>query len=239
VRPEEEFVKNSVINYLGGCIEAAAGEDPPDYYFTIDGVRVAVEVTQLVEASYDEHGRPKNRRTEDGFSANLCDQLNTQLGRYLPEGLALLLVIFGPIKVPRRFKKNLHQQVGKLVHDTGVTPGWERTYDIDGNKVRVHVVPQHSQSQKRITGLIENCDTTPFIKQNASVILASRINAKQAIMSKLSWSGPKWLCLLNDFWLADHETYAMALAEMTISHEFEKIFLVSLEGKIHVLYEKE
>jgi hypothetical protein len=40
---------------------------------------------------------------------------------------------------------------------------------------------------------------------------------------------------LNDYWLADADTYAVAGRQLNLSHCFERIFLVSDQGTVNEL----
>jgi hypothetical protein len=233
MRPDEEFVKDSLVRFLDGNVEAIPGEDPPDYYFIVNGDKIAVEVTRLTPVSCDETGRPKNRLTEDCFSLDLCDRLNARFKDRFSDDYSMLLHIRGPIRNPRKFTKVLRDLIDSILISAEIAIGWKKTFEIAGNEVLLSAVPSQSTSTRRIHGAVENKDSSPFIERNAALILNERINTKQAIMCETSWTGPKWLALLNDYWLADHRTYAQVLAGM--AHDFEKIFLVSDGGDVHVL----
>lgn len=62
-----------------------------------------------------------------------------------------------------------------------------------------------------------------------------KIAVKTTKCSSLPFVGPKWLALLNDYWLADNDTYQQAFDSFSVDHPFQKIVLVSGNGSVSVL----
>ncbi|MDP2606666.1 MAG: hypothetical protein Q8S00_29355 [Deltaproteobacteria bacterium] len=238
MRNDEEFVKDCLLEFLGQGAEAVPGEEPPDYYFIIDGARIAVEVSQLTPVSYDKKGRVKNRLTEDSYSMDLCDELDRKFRSRFHPNLALLLHIHGPIKQPRTFRKQMERLIEAVAGDQRVKIGWRRCYDVAGEKVRVIAIPPRLDPYKKILGIIDNRDSAAYVGVNAQIILGNRILAKQATMAKKSWNGPKWLVLLNQYWLADAASYRQDANELGIEHDFERVFLVEDTGRVACLIDR-
>ncbi|MES9912828.1 MAG: hypothetical protein ABW126_10585 [Candidatus Sedimenticola sp. 4PFRAG1] len=59
--PNEEYVLEVLKNEYGG--HYIEGEDPPDAYLFLDGNRIAVEVTRLVEQVRNDSGEVVSRMT--------------------------------------------------------------------------------------------------------------------------------------------------------------------------------
>jgi hypothetical protein len=68
------------------------------------------------------------------------------------------------------------------------------------------------------------------------VILAGRLSDKVEKCKKIKRQGTKWLALFNDYWLADHETYSQALNNISIQHDFERIYVVSDTSHVSRIY---
>ena len=83
-----------------------------------------------------------------------------------------------------------------------------------------------------------NRKSDPHITSNAWFILEERIDTKTKKCSSLEFKGPGWLALLNDYFLASDETYNQAIKQMSGSHVFEKIFLISGSRSVAILYDK-
>lgn len=239
MRKDEQFVRDCMVGFLGEkCVDAIPGEDPPDYYFICDDRKIAVEITQLTPVTFDEHGSPKNRWTEDIFSENLCDKLEKKFKPRIKDGHLLLIHIRGPIAEPRKFKRQTETIIRQVIEETALSVGWENKYEIAGETVTIKVLPAYPASEKGIAGLVENRDSNAFIQDNAKVILAERIRSKYEKMKETPWQGTKWLALLNRYWLADHETYRLAIADLNVIHDFEKIFLISEKGDVNLIFER-
>jgi hypothetical protein len=101
--------------------------------------------------------------------------------------------------------------------------------EIEGSKVSISVIPERP-SGKKIVGIIANTNTSADIGLNARLVLEDRIYTKSEICSTLP--KPIWLAVLNDYWLADADTYAAASRQIKLAHCFERIFLVSIEGSV-------
>ena len=233
MRPEEDFVARSMATYFGGYPRArieAADHDPPDFYLSISGSRIGVEVTRLVQFTFEDSQTFENRNTQDYFFSNLIDQLNARMGHDLPEGLVLQIVIRGPTGNPRRFKRALIEQVTKIV--SLAQPDFSQEQKIEGATLSFSVIRNRS-SGKRIFGLISNKNASTDVLLNAQLTLDDRIRIKSDRCRGLH--KPIWLALLNCYSLADAEVYRIAARQLKIGHCFERIFLVLSSGAIDEL----
>jgi hypothetical protein len=109
--------------------------------------------------------------------------------------------------------------------------------EIAGESVGVHIREPRRVDQRQIVGVLENTNASADILRNAKTILAERIYSKWQKMKNIQRSGPKWLTLLNQYWLADIETYRQALTSVKIEHDFEKILFVTDTGDVYVLFD--
>lgn len=59
MRPDEQFVAQSLVNFLGGSssVSIEDGEDPPDVYLNLGVNRIGVEVTRLSQFAVDPNGK--------------------------------------------------------------------------------------------------------------------------------------------------------------------------------------
>ena len=70
----------------------------------------------------------------------------------------------------------------------------------------------------------------PDIGLNALLVLEERIRNKSKLCASLR--KPLWLAMLNDYWLADAQTYLAASKRIKLTHCFERLFLVSDGGTV-------
>lgn len=236
LRPEERFVLNQIIESLGGGenIESTEGENPPDAYIKVGGTTNLLEITQLSQFVLNKDGTMQTRLTQDMFGLRLLDELDRDLGQSLPQEKGLLLHLELPVERPSKFKTLLRQTLRELISKNEL-PKNEKSLKIDGATVRIVTIPCASTEQNRIIGILESKNSSADILANAKIILEDRLNIKEEICATLRFSGPKWLGLLNQYWLADVETYRLALKKTKVNHQFERIFFVQDTGEVHML----
>ena len=232
MRRDEAFVGNALVNFFGGPHAASLsdGPDPPDIYLTIGTSRVGVEVTQLSQFTFEPDGTLGNRVTQDFFGLRLLDELNAKIGSSLPEDVSLLVGLEVPLSNPARFKKGITDWVNAVASNP--RQGFAQKRQIEGSTASISVVSDRP-SGKRVVGFVVNKKSSADIDLNARLLLEDRIRIKDDICRNLP--KPIWLAVLNDYWLADADTYAVAARQLQLSHCFERIFLVSNEGVVSEL----
>ena len=232
MRRDESFVARALVEFLGGPSSATAsdGDDPPDVYLTLRRSRVGLEVTRLSQFTLEPDGTLGNRATQDFFGLRLLDELNTTTGPLLPDDTSLLVGLWVPVSNAARFRKELKEWVREIA--MAPANGTQLERDIDGSRTSVSVIPERP-SGKRIVGFVVNKNSSADIGLNARLVLEDRIRIKSAICAQLP--KPIWLAVLNDYWLADADSYAEAYRELKLTHCFERIFLVADNGAVSEL----
>jgi hypothetical protein len=230
VRRDEEFVGRALVEFFGGPSRAAAsdGEDPPDLYLTVGASRVGVEVTQLSQFTLEPDGTLGNRTTQSYFSLRLLDELNTKVGPSLPDDVSLLIGLWVPVSNASRFRRGLTEWVTKVA--SAPEQSLEQEREIEGSKTSISVIPERP-SGKKIVGFVVNTNSSADIGLNARLVLEDRIRTKSETCAPLP--KPIWLAVLNDYWLADADTYTVASRQLKLAHCFERIFLVSDKGAVN------
>jgi hypothetical protein len=82
----------------------------------------------------------------------------------------------------------------------------------------------------------ELCKSHSHISSNVEFILSDRIHEKAVKCLKVTHR-PLWLALFNDYWLAEPDSYRVAMRHYSAQHPFEKILLVLGNGEVHSIYE--
>lgn len=232
MRDDEAFVAWALVEFLGGPRVASAsdGLDPPDFYLTIGPSRVGVEVTQLSQFTLEPDGTLGNRLTQDSFAERLVDDLNKRIGPSLPDGVSLLIGLWVPVANAARFRKLLTAWVADLAKIA--KKDLKQEQEFDGERVSISVIPERP-SGKKIVGFVVNTNSSADIGFNARLILENSIRKKNTICEKVP--KPVWLAVLNDYWLADRDTYAAAARKIRVAHCFERIYLISNDGAVNRL----
>lgn len=223
MRPDEAFVSRALVAFFDGpsSVSASDGEDPPDLYLTFSESRVGIEVTRLSQFTFEPGGTLGNRATQDSFGMRLLEDLNATVGLSLPTNISLLVGVEMPVPNATKFKTKLATWVSQIAAAPVLGERHETT--IENLKATVSVVPERSMG-KKIAGFVSNNNSSADILANARLILEDRIRTKSDLCTPLA--KPVWLALLNDYWLADADTYALAARQIATTHCFERIFLV-------------
>jgi hypothetical protein len=237
LKPDEKFVSESLVKHFGSDnVTYQEGEDPPDIYLTVNGEKIAVEITRLSPVSFDENGGMQNRNTQDTFGVNLCNELDSKLKSRVPPDIDLFLALHMPVHNPRKYKKELFNLIESVL-EKEIKVGVRQTTSVLGHKVHISFIPNRSHSNKKIVGAIVNDNSNAHILSNAIAILTDRIPDKVQKCKTIPHSRKKWLALLNDYWLADTDTYSQAIKTVSEKHDFQKILLVSDQGVVSELSE--
>jgi len=236
-RPDEQFVVDSLIDFLGGpdCVTAWQGEDPPDAYLKVGTQIAALEVTRLSPVSFSYDGSVENRTTQDSFAEELCDELDRKLGALVPKDRVICLTLHVPVVNARRFKKEANRMVQAVLAPCPEV-GANSTHQVAGDEVSVDILRERKFSHKKIIGVVVNKHANADILANAKVILCGRLAAKREKCRNVKAADSKWLALLNDYWLADWRTYTAALAAYEASHGFARIYIVLHSGYVHEIF---
>ena len=135
-----------------------------------------------------------------------------------------------PVSNAARFRKGVTDWVREVASAPKI--GLQQEREIESSKTSISVIPERS-SGKKIVGFVFNTNSSADIGLNARLVLEDRIRKKSEICAPLT--KPIWLAVLNDYWLADADTYIGACRQLKIAHCFERIFLVSDEGAVSEL----
>jgi hypothetical protein len=110
--------------------------------------------------------------------------------------------------------------------------------DILENRIDINLSSYDGPDDRKVHAAVINRKSDPHIISNARMILEERIATKTKKCSSLALNGPVWLALFNDYFLADGETYKHAIGRMSMSHVFDRIFLISGNRFVATLYDK-
>lgn len=232
MKPDEETVGRALVNFLGGppVASMSEGDDPPDLYLSFGGRRVGVEVTRLSQFTIEPDGTLGNRTTQDSFGLGLIADLNFEIGPLVPQDTSLLVVLWLPVKKASRFKNSLINLSAQFAESA--TIGMREKHEIEGSRVDISGIPLRPSGDK-VVGIIANENSSADIGLNARLILEERIRCKTSICKKLE--KPLWLAMLNDYWIADADSYELAAKQLRIAHCFERLFLVLDTGAVSEL----
>lgn len=226
LRPEEEFVMNQLVGKYGGSWQP--GANPPDAILMLGKLAISVEITTLMQPIPDaKKGGTRSRYSDEASALRMIDALKVALKDQVPESRTVILTLRAPIDDVRTTTTQLQAVLaGYLASGNDV----EAVEEICGNEINVRIVAYQGRDDEKIHGVVAHRNSSPDILRNALSTLADRVAVKAAKCQSLT--GPVWLALLNDYWLADAGTYRQALEMHAPAHPFEKILLVMGNGAV-------
>ncbi len=233
LRSDERFVAEALARHFSGTW--TVGEDPPDAYLTIGPDKFPLEVSTLTQHVMNERGGTHARFSEDASALRLADELDEELRTLIPDGRMIVLTLRAPVLKWRKTKEELKRRILWLAANV-TSETADLVENICGNAIDINLSSFSDADGRKVLAAVVNLKSSPKILLNVRTILEERIADKTLKCCSLAFKGPLWLGLLNDYWLAGGATYRQALAQMTDSHCFEKIFLVSPDGSVAELY---
>ena len=189
---------------------------------------IAVEVTQLSQPTFDRDGTLGNRKTQDYFGLRLLEDLNNEISSIIPNNINLMVGLWVPVPNVARYRKGLFDWAKQIA--LAPENGYDEERELEGARASIKVIHDHP-TKKKVVGFVANSNSSADIGLNARLILEERIRTKSVICDRLP--KPVWLALLNDYWLADADSYILAGRQIYVEHCFERIFLVSDAGVVN------
>ena len=230
LRKDEKFVIEALCASYGGTWRI--GEDPPDAYMTLNEDEIAVEISVLTQHVVSKSGTQVPRLSQDTGVLRLCDEINEELKNDIPSGVYVLLTISSPLNKIRQTKTDLIDKI--KVIDKKMAP-IKQVFEINQNKVKIQLISGDRPYGKKVVGVVPNQNSSPDILANVLYILSERINDKVTKCRDIVHR-PLWLGLFNDYWLAELDTYELAMKKISVVHPFDKICLVHESKEVHTLY---
>jgi len=230
LREDEKFVIESLCAKYGGTYRI--GEDPPDAYMSLNGNEIAVEISILTQHVVNESGKPVPRLSQDTGVLRLCDEIHEELKSDIPSGVYVLLTISSPLNKIRQTKADLINKIKEIAQKEAPI---REVFETNENKAEIQSFLGERPSGKKVIGVVPNQNSSPDILGNVLYILSERINDK-VNKCQNTVHRPLWLALFNDYWLAEPDTFQLAMKELSITHPFDKICLVLGNKEVHTLF---
>jgi hypothetical protein len=231
LREDEKFVIEALCAKYGGTYRI--GEDPPDAYMSLNGNEIAVEISILTQHVVIKSGRTVPRLSQDTVVLRLCDEINKELKNDIPSGVYVLITISSPLNKIQQTKADLINKIKEIAQKKSPI---REVFATNKNKATIQTLLGERPSGKKVVGVVPNQNSSPDILGNVLYILSERINDKVTKCQNIVHR-PLWLALFNDYWLAEPDTYELAMGKLSIEHPFDKICLVLGSKEVHTLYE--
>ncbi len=232
MRPDEKHTLEALVDKYGG--KFVDGDDPPDAYIINKDEKIAVEVTRLVQHVTDDKGNPRSRLADDVPAHDLIDRLDTELQNTIPTGKYIFIILPTPVNNLRRTEKDLSTIIMQMININDT----EKEVEICSNSISISLYEGDRESGKKVVAALPNTKSSANIGGNVSYLLNNRINEKENKREELDGVAEYWLALLNEYWIADEESYQNSYESLDIKHGFDKVLLVNDRKGVHEIYKK-
>jgi hypothetical protein len=230
MRPDEEHALSTLVGKYGG--EFIEGDDPPDGYIITNKKKYAVEVTRLIQHVTDDNGIAKPRIADDFPAHNLINEIDLELRGEIPYGQYVFVILFTPVDNIRKTKKELISKILEMVGS-----GREKEdVEICSNSVSISIYAGEQESGKKVIAALPNSRSSADIGANVNYLLLNSIQDKESKRKELPGVDEYWLALINEYWIADEQSYQMSYGALGIEHGFDKVILINDRKQSHEIY---
>ena len=234
MREDEQLVIDVLSHHLGGTY--VVGEDPPDAYITINQMKFAVEVTRLYEHVVGPDGESVSVVGHEVIGYKVLNAINNELTNKMPYDKYALLIIPTPVLNVRSTIRELKNKILNMIK-TGNSEGETSVTGCDAN-ISVHIYPDQRNSGAKFIGAFPNKHSleNANITEHSAEIIIERIIEKSGKITGKEDCDEYWLALDNRYWIANAESYRYAIRKSRVQHKFNRIYLISNQNSIDLLY---
>lgn len=203
---------------------------PPDLYLAFSSGLVGVEVTRLLPFTIEPDNSFGNATSQNSFAIDLIKKYDQLIGPRVAKEFSLLISMEVPVRTATKYRR----LVAAWLEETAVAPvmGKRERRVIEGVPTTITVYPRLTTGTA-IAGAVSNRNSPVDISFMALTILERQLRIKTHLCAPLQTR--IWLALLNNYWLADADTYITAARQIRVDHCFERIFLVTEQGAVSEL----
>jgi hypothetical protein len=223
MRKDEEYAKDLMVDRLsqGHSVTVEKGKEPPDYFFIVDGIKYAVDVTWLVQSRIIKGRKVSRRGEETGFSRWLSTIESELIENGLLHG-TYTCILHGDFGDLKKHKDKARKQVKAAVITSS---GQSKTKSITLLKSGSYklTLRKVNDIDHRIYGVFGSNAWGAEIQANAKEILRRTLDEKRHKMRNIQ--EPCILILINDYWLTEPDNYRRALSNLQDTF-FEAIYIV-------------
>ncbi|MFS0724014.1 hypothetical protein [Paenibacillus sp. 1P07SE] len=232
MRPEEELVKEIIIQHIKSSEDKDAyainGEDPPDYYLSNNGKKIALEVTNAEDVFLNDEGEIEHARR--GLDTSISKYIRTLREKYdghIPNNDSIIIFFEGPFTDFHKFKKHLDGYIDDICKFNKQADDEIKLF---GGKIKLKRI---SNNVNKIVGIIgvKSNRFSGNIEKHAEVILKKIIETKERKIDGSSVD-EKWIGILNNCVLANIDTFRRVFKRIEVKHDFKRIYIVDHEGSI-------
>lgn len=221
-----------VAKHFGATWEHGGGASP-DAYLTLDARCIAVDVA-VIDPVVAEHGAAVMPRLRfDKVALRLISRLQGALSPRVPDGKVVILTVTAPIRLPAKTAAELERHISECLRRGAMNVEINDT--ICANQTRVRFVKGAARPASKVIVFVHNPDIDPRGLFDLTSALLKHIGAAADERPPESFSGERWLVLVDEEGSAQIETYRHVYSQLGVSTDFKKILVVLSDGRVEAL----
>lgn len=170
----------------------------------------------------------------DKVALRLISRLQAALSPRVPDGTVVILAVTAPIRLPAKTAAELERNISECLRRGAMQVEINDT--ICGNQTRVRFVKGGARPESKVIVFVHNPDTDPRVLFDLATVLIKHIGAAVEKRPPGSFSGDRWLVIVNEQGPERIETYRHVYAQLGVSTEFNKILVVLPDGQVEALF---
>jgi hypothetical protein len=208
------------------------GSDPPEAWIMIAGERVAVDIATVKRRGTGHGNAAKPRLRFDKVVIRLMERLRATLGEIVPDGMAVLVTVTAPIRLPAKTAASLEDRIQTLLGRGSQRRDEKDT--IHGNGIRIRFLRDETGQASKMIGFVHNADSDSLVLLDMTRELVELFGAEAGRRApKLACD--RWLVLISAREIACLEAYRYIYSQLRLTTGFQKILTVFGDGRVEAL----
>ena len=219
------------------AIQWQCGDEPPDFYVLVDGVRYAVEVTIMMDKiKIGEKAVLPYKKNRDNFDKWVKTEIKPQA---LEENILrgeYIVMITKPIPSFSEIKRSLHNDIISFIRETqnAESTSWHVVHK-RGRELCQVIKSKNNGSNVIFGGPVISARENEM-NETMCQLLDDRLKTKTRLLQNIT--EPKILLLHNQYGFVDPMDYVKCKPEQSLLNPFHTIFITRHDKKYSVLHSK-
>jgi len=208
------------------------GDDPlSGAYRPGNGKRVAIQIATLTPGGAGKGKAAKPHLRFDKVATRVLESLRSALEKMAPGGATVLFAISAPIRLASKTTAALETKIQDLLERGSRDRAIKAA--INGNRVTIRILRTAAARAPRMIGFVHNADSDPIPLFNLTRDLLRALRAKGGRERRTA--PVRWLVVRGAPEVSWFETYRCIYWQMRTTHDYDKVVLMSGDGKAEVL----
>jgi hypothetical protein len=196
-------------------------------------IAVAVAMAEYHIAERADFNRPRLRF--DKVARGLIARLQDALSQFVPDGMAVILTVTAPIRLPAKTAEALGDTIRDCLARRPLPV--EIRDAVCGNQVRLRVVAAVARPVSKVIGFVHNSDSDTDILLDIAQSLLRQVGAAGDARASAGSEAERRLVVVIAGGFSHGETYRQVYAALSIATDFAKVLMVYPSGRVETLHD--